>query len=577
LADRAVPSAPGAGGDDIDESRIAGDGLSRKGCVVVPRRWTRLTGFALAALPLPARAAGVDGAKALALPAVISGLAIVGAAFAHWGLRRVGRRLPRLLGRRAGQPLSTGAPPPWEGAIQLAVLLAQLALWLAVAVFTSEQVSGLRRARQMFAQLVYMSLTSHMFALNGHGYSALDLIELPAVLVAAWIGIGGLTRVLKAHILGATHMERGVQEAVALLMRYTLLFLSAIVILQIWGIDASSLTFVASVLGVGIGFGLQHIANNFVSGLVVSLERPIQPGDFVKVGDWMGTVERVGPRNTEIRTNDNVSILVPNSRFLETEVVNWTHGDPVCRLHVPVGVAYGSDTGRVRAALLEAARGHRDVLTDPRPRVEFRGFGDSALDFELQVWTRNPRNQFRLTSDLNFRIEANLRSYQVVVPFPQRDLHLRSPQLERLLAAFTLQHFGQAETAVARDATPDVAEPSRQAADTFDGELDRRTWSDDELRSLVNRLRGPEGVPVVDRRHLLTVYRQCFVGREAVDWMTRALGLTRSEAVAVGQLLVDRGIVRHVLDEHGFRDAKLFYRFCETDQLQAGASAALSA
>jgi potassium efflux system protein len=543
---------------------------------VVTRRLTRLIACTLVALAAPARAAAVDGATGALLPAVLSGLAVAGAVVAHWALRRVARRLPRFLGRRVGQPLTPGAPLPWEGAIQLAVLIAQLSIWLAVAVFTSDQFAQLHRARQMFTQLVSMSLTSSMFALNGRGYSALDLLELPAVLAAVWIGIGGLTRVVKAHILSATHMERGVQEAVALLTRYTLVFLSAIVILQIWGIDASSLAFVASVLGVGIGFGLQHIANNFVSGLVVSLERPIQPGDFVKVGEWMGTVERVGPRNTEIRSVDNISILVPNSRFLETEVVNWTHGDPVCRLHVPVGVAYGSDIGHVRAALLEAARGHRDILADPRPHVEFRGFGDSALQFELKVWTRDPRNQFRLTSDLNFRIEANLRRYHVAVPFPQRDLHLRSPQLEQLVAAFTRQHFGEAEPAGGHDATPDVTEPLRQTADAFDDEFDRRTWSDDEMRSLVTRLRGPEGVPIMDRRHLLTVYRRCFVGREAVDWMTRALGLTRAEAVAVGQLLVERGDIRHVLDEHGFKDGNFFYRFHDDERADAGASAVLS-
>jgi len=544
---------------------------------VVSRRVHGLSGFAFLGLGAPARAAAGDGGTAVLLPWALSAAAVVGAVLAHWALRRVGRRLPRLLGRRAGQPRTAGGPLPWEGAIHLAVLLAQLSVWVAVAVFTSDQFAALHRARQMFTQLVSMSLTSHMFALNGRGYSALDLLELPAVLAVAWIGISGLTRVLKTHILSATHMERGVQEAVALLTRYVLVFLSAIVILQIWGIDASSLTFVASVLGVGIGFGLQHIANNFVSGLVVSLERPIQPGDFVKVGEWMGTVERVGPRNTEIRTNDNVSILVPNSRFLETEVVNWTHGDPVCRLHVSVGVAYGSRLGHVRTALLEAARSHRDVLTDPRPHVEFRGFGESALIFELQVWTRDPRNQFRLTSDLNFRIEANLRRYQIVVPFPQRDLHLRSPHLEQLAAALTRPHSSQAELTVADTTTPDGADPWGHTVDAFDDEIDRRTWSDDEIRSLVARLRGPEGVPIVDRRHLLTVYRQCFVGREATDWMTRALGLTRAEAVAVGQLLVDRGVVRHVLDEHGFRDGNFFYRFCETERIRADASTALSA
>jgi potassium-dependent mechanosensitive channel len=495
---------------------------------------------------------------------LLSVAALLSAAAAHWALRRIGRRVPRWLARRSGKVFPPGAPLPWEGALEIFLLIPKFGLWLAAAVYVSEQVPALLRLRSMLSHVLVMSVTAPLFTVKDQGYTALNVLELPAVLAVLWVAVSGLTRFLKVHVLAATGMERGVQETVALLTRYTLTFLGAIVVLQIWGIDASSLTFVASVLGVGIGFGLQHLANNFVSGLVVSVERPIQPGDFVKVGEWMGTVERVGPRQTEIRTLDNISILVPNSRFLETEVVNWTHGDPVSRLHVPVGVAYGSDSARVRAALLEAARSHPDVLSDPRPRVEFRSFGDSALQFELHVWTLDPRIQFRLISDLNYRIEANLRRHKIQIPFPQRDLHLRSPQLEQLLTAWGRRHFTAAELGGANGhgATADTADLP-EAAPAPEDDWGPRSWSDEQVTALVARMRGADGVPVGDRRHLLTVYRQCFVGRDAVDWMTRALGLTRKEAAELGQLLMDRGAVRHVLDEHGFRDASLFYRFVE--------------
>jgi potassium efflux system protein len=535
--------------------------------------------FALLFIPLRASASGPAGDGALLGASLVSLAAVLVAAGVHWGLRRVGRRLPRALARRAGKPAGPGVSPPWEGSIRILVFLATVVLWLTVAAYVTDQFPGLARAREMFMHVVVMSLTSSIFVLNGRGYSALDILALPAVLAAVWVAVSGVTHLLKVHVLRATHIERGAQEAVAMLSRYVLLFVSLIVVLQIWGIDASSLTFVASVLGVGIGFGLQHIANNFVSGMVLSLERPIQPGDFVKVGEWTGTVERVGPRNTEIRTNDNVSILVPNSRFLETEVVNWTHGDPVCRLPIPVGVAYGSDIARVRAALLDAARSHRDVLSDPRPRVEFRGFGDSALNFELKIWTREPRKQLQLISDLNYRIEANLRRYHVTVPFPQRDLHLRSPQLDRMLTAVGRRYFSEAESAVGNEheATDHRLEEGRRSPDRFDDEYEPRTWTDEEIESLIARWRGPSGVPILDRRHLFTVYRQCFVGREAVDWMTRTLGLTRAEAVEVGRLLVDRGIVHHVLDEHGFKDGHFFYQFRAADGMQPGdRSAAVS-
>jgi potassium efflux system protein len=492
--------------------------------------------------------------------AVVIALATVAAAAAvHWILRRLGRRLPRLLARRRG--LSSPADLiPLEGRIELVLLIPKILLWVAVAVIVSDQFMTLQRLRAMFAMAVEMSVTAPLFTLNEHAYTAIDVLELPAVLAVLWLLISSVTRFLKSHVLQWTGVDRGVQEAVAMLTRYTLVFLAALVVLQTWGIDARSLTIVASVLGVGIGFGLQHIANNFVSGLLVSLERPIRPGDFVKVGEWTGTVERIGPRNTEVRTLDNVAILVPNSRFLETEVVNWSHGDPVCRLHVPIGVAYGSDIGRVRAALLEAAQGHPDVVADPRPRVEFRGFGDSALHVELLVWTREPRIQARLISDLNYRVEATLRRYGIQIPFPQRDLHLRSPELQRLLHAWSRRSFTEEELASA-NGEQRLPEPPPLAAG-FEEDLGPRAWTDDQIAMVAARMRSAGGVPTADRRHLLTVYKRCFIGREAVDWMTRSLGLTRQEAILAGQILMDRGVFHHVLDEHTFKDGHFFYRFC---------------
>jgi potassium efflux system protein len=298
-----------------------------------------------------------------------------------------------------------------------------------------------------------------------------------------------------------------------------------------------------------------------VSGLIVNLERPVQIGDFIQVGEWTGTVERIGPRCVEIRTQDRVSILVPNARFLETEVVNWSHGDPVTRVHVKMGVAYGSDIALVRAALLEATRGHPDVLADPRPRVELKGFGESALDFELLVWTRTPRKQEHLKSDLRFRIEATFRKHQIEIPFPQTDLNLRSAQLERVVDAWTRRHLPEA---VVGEPRPEVEAHALDAAafDTIEG-FDRAALSDAQLEGIVERMRGDRGIPLADHRYWLRVYRDCFVGREAVDWLTMELDLSRDEAVDLGQLLVEKGFLHHVLDEHGFEDGSYFYGFTE--------------
>jgi small-conductance mechanosensitive channel len=409
------------------------------------------------------------------------------------------------------------------------------------------------------ARMAGDALVRPLFVVGEHGYSALDVVALPALLGGLWLASGPVTRILRTRVLRRT--DGAAQETVATFARYALVFLGSIVILQQWGVDVRSVTMAASVLGVGIGFGLQNIANNFVSGLLIGAERPIRAGDFVTLGELSGTVERVGARSTEILTNDRVKILVPNSRFLEQEVVNWTHGDPVCRLHVPVGVAYGSDIDDVRAALLEAARGHPQVLDDPPPRVEFRSFDDSALAFELLIWTRAPRAQAAITSDLNYRVHICLARHGLNVPFPQRDLNL-PPRVEEILVAWAkrelgLTHIDAESTVLGRLREREAKLPVAR----YDTPVGPRLWSAAEVAATVAAMRGENGVPILDRRHLLAVYPRCFVGREAVDWLVRELRVPRDEAIAFGRLLVERGLVHHVLDEHGFRDGNFFYRF----------------
>jgi hypothetical protein len=311
-----------------------------------------------------------------------------------------------------------------------------------------------------------------------------------------------------------------------------------------------SLAIVASVLGVGLGFGLQNIANNFVSGLVLNIGRPIQPGDFVVVGTFSGTVRRIGPRSTEILTSDEVAIVVPNSRFLEQEVVNWSHGDPYCRVHVPVGIVYGSDLSAARRALLAAAAGHPAVLRDPRPSVALRAFGASALELELLVWTSDPRRQDELKSDLHFLIHAALREHGVELAYADQRLHVCT-------------------SCAAHAAEPAPIVPVAAALERERGRPE--FWSDAELDAVADRLRGAEGVEIRDRRHRLTAYASCFVGREAVDWLVGREGLSRAEAVVVGERLLERGAIRHVVDERDFKDGHFFYRF-RNGELRSGIS-----
>jgi small-conductance mechanosensitive channel len=407
------------------------------------------------------------------------------------------------------------------------------------------------------AELLAMSFSTPLFAIDGKAWRIVDLLALPALLGALWLAVSLVVRVVRTRILAPAGVESGLQETVGVLLRYTLAFLGAIVVLQAWGIDVRSLAILGSVLGVGIGFGLQNIANNFVSGLLLNLERPIRAGDFVRVGEFVGSVQRIGARSTAIQTPENLTLLVPNSKFLETEVVNWSHGSPVSKITLPVGVAYGSELAAVRTALLEAVKGHPLVLRDPRPQVDFLRFGSDAIELELEVWTAEPQRQEQLVSDLGFRVDAAFRRTGIQIPFPQRDLHVRSPELARLVGALA-RHLG-VEGGVAAP-QPAGAEPEREDEPGLP-EKDPREWNDGELARLVVRMREPGGVPVEDRRHLLSVYPRCFVGSEAVDWLLRATELSRPEAVALGQELVERGFVRHVLDEHGFRDGNFFYVF----------------
>jgi small-conductance mechanosensitive channel len=316
-----------------------------------------------------------------------------------------------------------------ELAVKILFACIRLALWVFVALYITNLFPQTRELSRQMRDTLVGSLVSELIPLGEKSYSVLDLLVLLGLFTGLIVLARTAKKLLRSRVLRLTGLSRGSQETVAQIATYGIIFFGTIVMLQLWGLDLSSLTIFASVVGVGIGLGLQGIAKEFISGLVLIFDRPIKVGDFVNVGEQMGTVERISVRSTEIRTLDEVSIIIPNSRFLESEVINWTHHSPISRLRIPVGVAYGSNLTLVRGALIDAAKEHADVLAEPAPKVFFIGMGESSLDFNLMVWIDEPRKQLRIKSDLYFRIEAILRHRGVEIPFPQRDLHVRSGNL----------------------------------------------------------------------------------------------------------------------------------------------------
>ncbi|MDJ0557174.1 MAG: mechanosensitive ion channel [Microcoleaceae cyanobacterium MO_207.B10] len=332
--------------------------------------------------------------------------------------------------------------------ISLSLLITRMGLWVGTMLYITNQFPLTRQFSYQLTDTLISTFTSRVIPLGNKTYSVPDLLILVGLVWALIIGVGGTTNLLRSRILRVTGINRGAQEAIATITKYGLITIGIIVLLQVWGLDLSSITLLASAFGVGIGLGFQDIAKNFGSGLVLLFERPIQVGDFVEIGEYQGTVERIGARSTMLTTLDHVSIIVPNSRFLEAELINWDHDHPVSALRLPVGVAYGSNVEGVTQALLDAAAAvYPDVLSIPEPQVLFIGFGDNSLDFELRVWTSEPSKQVIIRSELYFKIEAILRERQIEIPFPQRDLHLRSgnlpidlsPRMEAILMQFLQQ------------------------------------------------------------------------------------------------------------------------------------------
>jgi len=263
------------------------------------------------------------------------------------------------------------------------------------------------------------------FQIGAARLSVGSLVQTLVLLLVLIVVTRRLKKWLVNRVLTRTRLDLSAREAAGTIFQYLVLLLGVLVLIQSAGIDLTTLNVLAGAVGVGLGFGLQNVTSNFVSGLIILFERPVKLGDRIEVGAIEGEVVEIRARATTVLTNDNVAIIIPNSKLVTENVINWTYNERSVRFRVTVGVAYGVDVHLVEKLLLEVAAANPDVQTEPSPVVRFVEFGDSSLLFELRVWSSKlVHRRGKLLSALNFGIYDKFQEHKIPIPFPQRDLHL---------------------------------------------------------------------------------------------------------------------------------------------------------
>ncbi len=265
-----------------------------------------------------------------------------------------------------------------------------------------------------------------LFSIGGTGVTFSHLVVALIVVIASALVSRIVCGILRRKVFGKLNIDPGLEYALLRFLHFAIIAMGVYIGLTTISIELNGLVAVFAVIGVGIGFGLQNVASNFISGIILLLERPVKVGDRIEVGDLWGDVERINLRTTVVNTPDNINIIVPNSTLLENNVTNYYYGDRKMRIRVGVGVAYGSDVDKVTEILMNAAKKEETVLNDPPAQVRFTEFGDSSLNFELLCWIPDAATKNHARNLLNREIDKRFREADVEIPFPQRDLHIRS-------------------------------------------------------------------------------------------------------------------------------------------------------
>lgn len=265
-----------------------------------------------------------------------------------------------------------------------------------------------------------------LFQISGASISPGTIIVFGTLLAVTLFLAKFISRVLISNLLKKFELTPGTRHIIERITQYFIIALGLLIDFQVIGIDLSGLAMIFGMLGIGIGLGLQDLTSNITAGMLLLFTHPIKIGDRVTIGDTEGDVTEINLRATTIQSLNNISYIVPNSDFISSTVINWSHSDSKIRLDICVGVSYNSDVEKVRQALLSVAKSEPKVLAHPTPSVLLRNFGDSAWDMELRVWIQNPKEYQEIQSNINFAIVATFREQQIEIPFPQRDIHIHN-------------------------------------------------------------------------------------------------------------------------------------------------------
>ncbi|HYG82607.1 MAG TPA: mechanosensitive ion channel domain-containing protein [Pyrinomonadaceae bacterium] len=277
---------------------------------------------------------------------------------------------------------------------------------------------------------------NHKFTIGNFEISLASVVIGIAVFIVAVIVSRSIRSFMERRMAARANLDPGIQYTVLRLVHYLVITLGVLFGLKTaFSLDLTTLAVVFTALSVGIGFGLQFIAGDLASGFILLFERPVRVGDFITITGpdskiTEGRVQSINLRTTVVITNDHIAAIVPNSKLVNENLINWSYGERRSRISVPVGVAYDSDVELVTRTLISAAEGVEHVLEEPKPSVQFLGFGDYALDFRLLVWTNRPRRHPRIKSDINYRIFRLFKEAGIEIPSPQLDLNLRGGALQ---------------------------------------------------------------------------------------------------------------------------------------------------